>query len=889
MSLSLRLGSASALLLIPILAASCTSEDSSSSEQAPPASNGGTPGASGGADAGNGGDDATTPDYGPTTLPAGYPNLDLPAVGATTLRILSPTLLEIGTVTAKAEDAAAASSFVVKAGTTTVPVTGASFKRRPIYAPYSHYEIRIGNWHYLSLGAPLADGATVSVADASGRTFAGTVDPMRFSPAIHVNQTGYDPKLPKHAFVGYYTGDGGEMPITATSFALVDAATGKTVHHGTLVPRVDTGFQFTPAQYQHVLDADFSGFQTPGEYQLQVAGMGASYPFYIADGAAMAFARTYAQGMYSQRCGMAKTLPFTRFVDAADHTAPVSIPDGSATYANATNLLASNAHVPDGQTAPELTSFTNGLFPFVDTAPRDATGGHHDAGDYSKYLMDSGFLIHTLVFATDNFPGVGDLDNLGLPESGDGKSDVLQEAKWEADFAAKMQDSDGLFYYLVYPKDRAYEADVLPSHGDPQIVWPKNTYASAAATAALAEIASSPRFKAQFPADAARYLAVAKKGFSGLQTALAAHGGGGAYQFIYQDDSFLQDDMIAWAAASLFAATGDAAYQQALAQWLPDPSDANKFQWGWWRMWRGWGNAVRAYAFAARSGRLQSSQLDAAYLKKCESEVTGAGDDQLSWAKASAYGTSLPVPTKNYGQAGWYYSGTQAFDLAVAYQVSAKPEYVEAILTNIGYEGGANAVNISYLSGLGWQRPREVVSQFFVNDRHRVAPTGIDYGSVSTGFMWMPLYGSELESATYPSDGASTGPYGFYDRYTHQWNVSTEANTVNEGWGFAAIVAVAAQTPPASRAWTAKPGTIVVPLATASVGKPVTVTLTAPPSVDLTNARVTWEAAGQEPWVGGTKFTFTPSAKGAVWIDCEAMLPDGRRIVAASDTSLTAN
>src|SRR5207244_1610687 len=99
-----------------------------------------------------------------------------------------------------------------------------------------------------------------------------------------------------------------------------------------------------------------------------------------------------------------------------------------------------------------------------------------------------------LVFAADSFAGAGALDNLGLPESGDGKSDLLQEAKWEADYLAKMQDADGGFYFLVYPRDRAYEDDVLPDHGDPQVVWPKTTAVSAAATAALAETASSPLF-----------------------------------------------------------------------------------------------------------------------------------------------------------------------------------------------------------------------------------------------------------------------------------------------------------------------------------------------------------------------------------------------------------
>src|SRR5579859_2064435 len=139
------------------------------------------------------------------------------------------------------------------------------------------------------------------------------------------------------------------------------------------------------------------------------------------------------------------------------------------------------------------------------------------------------------------------------------------------------------------------------------------------------------------------------------------------------------------------------------------------------------------------------------------------GGDQLSWAFAGAYSTSLPVPTKATDQAGWYFSGTQAFDLAVANRVQPKAVYVDAILTNIGYETGANPVNLSYLSGLGWQRPREMVSQFFENDRHRLPPTGIDYGNVVTGYMYLDLYGSELEEVTFPQDGAMTGAYAFYD------------------------------------------------------------------------------------------------------------------------------
>src|SRR5205814_2759406 len=190
------------------------------------------------------------------------------------------------------------------------------------------------------------------------------------------------------------------------------------------------------------------------------------------------------------------------------------------------------------QRAPRLTNEAAQLYPFVNKGPVDVSGGHHDAGDYSKYTINSAALIHYLVFAVDAFGGVGELDNLGIPESGDGKSDLLEEAKWEADFLAKLQDADGGFYFLVYLRNREYEWDILPDHGDPQVVWPKNTAATAAAVAALAQCSSSPQFRKYYPEDAKRYLASARRGWDFLQRAIERHGRSGAYKKLthYGDD-----------------------------------------------------------------------------------------------------------------------------------------------------------------------------------------------------------------------------------------------------------------------------------------------------------------------------------------------------------------
>ena len=101
-----------------------------------------------------------------------------------------------------------------------------------------------------------------------------TADPLRFNPAIHVNQEGYMPAFPKKAIVGYYLGSLGELPIPTNAFSIVDTQTGATVYQGTMTLRPDVGYVYTPTPYQEVYQADFSSFTNSGTYPSGCAGNG---------------------------------------------------------------------------------------------------------------------------------------------------------------------------------------------------------------------------------------------------------------------------------------------------------------------------------------------------------------------------------------------------------------------------------------------------------------------------------------------------------------------------------------------------------------------------------------------------------------------------------------
>jgi hypothetical protein len=51
--------------------------------------------------------------------------------------------------------------------------------------------------------------------------------------------------------------------------------------------------------------------------------------------------------------------------------------------------------------------------------------------------------------------------------------------------------------------------------------------------------------------------------------------------------------------------------------------------------------------------------------------------------------------------------------------------------------------------------------------------------------------------------------------------------------------------------------------------------------VDLSAARITWEARDQEPTFG-SNFTFAPRNNGVQWVEAEAQFPDGRRVFATA-------
>lgn len=118
---------------------------------------------------------------------------------------------------------------------------------------------------------------------------------------------------------------------------------------------------------------------------------------------------------FYQRSGCAKAAPYTdpRWADGA-------------------------SHLGLGQdTQCRLVTATNNA-----STARNLSGGWYDAGDYNKYVNFTRSPVSDLVFAYLQQPAVW-TDDFGLPESGNGVPDLLDETKWELDWLLRMQSPDG--------------------------------------------------------------------------------------------------------------------------------------------------------------------------------------------------------------------------------------------------------------------------------------------------------------------------------------------------------------------------------------------------------------------------------------------------------------
>lgn len=479
-------------------------------------------------------------------------------------------------------------------------------------------------------------------AGLAERTYAGE----QASVQIQVDQVGYLLAGTKLAFV----------TAPAKQFEVKRALDDVTVFKGEVGPAVqdrDTG--------DSVQIADFSKLRVPGIYYLDVAGVGRSWTFSVRPDV---FAHTYYLAMrafYGQRCGTAVDLgsEFPGYTHAACH-------------------LKGEFHGSSGK-----------------QGQRDNVGGWHDAGDYGRYVVNSGITTGTLLWTWEMFGTKVKSIKLNIPESGNGTPDVLNETRWNLEWMLKMQDEDGGVWHkqtsehfsgFVMPED-----DHLPSM---VIGTGKEPYKSTCATADLAAVAAiAARVYKPFDAKfAAQNLEAARKAW--LWTVkypnITFKNPPGISTGEYGDD-YCGDERL-WAAAELWRTTGDPVYNQFFVKRYPDfraslgsPSPEG---------WKDVANmALWTYALGSRKGS------DPEVIADIRKRAAAAAEAIAKRTNSNPYHVSLQSKDYVWGSNG--VAANYGMELLVANTLAPDPSFVAAAQDNLHYLLGRNTFSLSWVTQVG--------------------------------------------------------------------------------------------------------------------------------------------------------------------------------------------
>jgi len=489
-----------------------------------------------------------------------------------------------------------------------------------------------------------------------------TLNAQQFSNEIRLNQIGFYPTGPKVAVVS--AGNPG------TAFTIKKAGSGEVVHQGMLsAPRVNAFSQ------RNTRIADFSAFQKTGSYVVEVPAVGISHSFEIKDKVHEPVAVGALKGFYFQRVS---TVLQERY--AGKWQRPAGHPDdkiiihpSAATHAR-----------PAGT---------------VIASPM----GWYDAGDYNKYIVNSGITMGTLMSLYEDFPGFCKALKTDIPESGNALPDLLDEVLWNLRWMLTMQDPDDGGVYHKLTNAEFDGMNLMPHQAvKPRYVVQKSTTATldfAAVTAQAARIFRE--FESQLPGLADSCLVAAEAAWTwatlypdvlydqkAMNDQFDPDVNTGAY-----GDKEVADEWL-WAAAELYLTTKDYTYYQTVVFFrnadlsVPNWSDVE---------------ALASYSLLRHQKSLEAP-FDSD-VPEFKARIIQLADNLIQDVEKHAYHTVMGKTSKDFVWGSSGHAANQGILLIQAYSLTKDRKYLNHALGNLDYLLGRNATGFSFLTGFGDKTP----------------------------------------------------------------------------------------------------------------------------------------------------------------------------------------
>ena len=476
---------------------------------------------------------------------------------------------------------------------------------------------------------------------------------------IRLNQLGFYPTAPKEAVI---VGAGGKK-----TFYIKDAVSKKTSFTGKLSNPIKNPL----AEKSNVI-ADFSDFQQVGKYFMDIPGLGQSYPFEIKKDVHRNAAIGALKGFYYQRTFINLEPRYAgKWARAAGH------PD-TAVYIHSSAATAQRR---------EGTVISSPL-------------GWYDAGDYNKYVVNSGITVATLLSLYEDFPDGCKSFKTNIPESGNVLPDVLDEALFNLRWMLTMQDpNDGGVYHKL--TNANFDAlDLLPARAQKKrYVVQKSTAATLDFAAVMAQASRifTP-FAKEMPHFADSCLAAAQQAWQWAQQHPDVQYDQTELNKLYEPDittgeygdKELSDEWI-WAAIELWTTTQKEEYK-AVVNFFPD-TDLPLPAW----------NEVRILGYYTLlrlppALSLLGERLKIEALKK---NLLSLADTMVLGALAHPFHTVMGRSERDYTWGSNAVAANQGIFLIQAYKLSKDQKYLRAALTNLDYLLGRNATGYCFLTGFG--------------------------------------------------------------------------------------------------------------------------------------------------------------------------------------------
>lgn len=498
----------------------------------------------------------------------------------------------------------------------------------------------------------LIPALTLSLTGCAGGGFLPSFgsSPVDVSNNIKLNQLGFLVASQKLAVV----------PLTeARQFSIINIDTEQEVLLGTLTP----SSHWQPSgETVHI--ADFSALKNPGNYILRVKGLKDSDTFSI------------GQDNYSAvNAGAIKAYYFNR-VSTPLLTEHAGIYARAAGHPDTTVFIHNSAA---SQKRPEGT---------VISSPK----GWYDAGDYNKYIVNSGISTYTLLAAYEHFPDHYRNMELNIPESGNGVPDLLDEIHWNLTWMLTMQDpNDGGVYHKL--TNKRFDGSIMPDEAiTPRYVVQKGTSAAlnfAAVMAAASRVYKD--YEQQFPGLSTQMLQAAERAWAWAKQNpnVAYDQPADIFTGGYGDKNF--SDEFFWAATELFVSTGNKQYMAEFnlaEQPVKVSSWANVEGLPWITL----GHFVKTLAAP-----------DQAIVNR---KVTELANNLLAVSQTAGYRIAMQDADFVWGSNGQ--AMNQGMMLIQGYRLTNNRDYLNAAQSILDYSLGRNPLDTSFVTGFGTRTPQGI-------------------------------------------------------------------------------------------------------------------------------------------------------------------------------------